>query len=257
MKHLKLFQTEAEYTAYKDSDDFVLPNVSYAVDSTKKFYSPLIVESYKMVDLGLPSGLKWADRNIGAASPEDAGLYFQWGDTVGYTAEQVEAGEKTFNGPNYFDTSDNGSTFNKYATDKLTVLEASDDAAYINMGSKYRMPTKADFEELIDNTTVTYIDIEDNEFAKEQAWIEAGRFKGIKLTGINGNSIFIPAEGEAGGSAVWEDKYFLSLWSSELSGRKQNSTYAYYLSDCGETCILGVNTAGQRFSGMPVRGVCN
>ena len=48
------------------------------------------------VDLGLPSGLLWADRNVGAESPEDPGLYFQWGDTVGYTAEQVANGEKSF-----------------------------------------------------------------------------------------------------------------------------------------------------------------
>lgn len=48
--------------------------------------------SYKAIDLGLPSGILWADRNIGAATPEDSGLYFQWGDTQGYTAEQVGNG---------------------------------------------------------------------------------------------------------------------------------------------------------------------
>lgn len=50
-------------------------------------------DSYKAIDLGLPSGILWADRNIGAATPEDSGLYFQWGDTQGYTAEQVGNGE--------------------------------------------------------------------------------------------------------------------------------------------------------------------
>lgn len=48
---------------------------------------------YRLVDLGLPSGTLWADRNIGAASPEDAGLYFQWGDTQGWRRDQVGTGE--------------------------------------------------------------------------------------------------------------------------------------------------------------------
>ena len=44
---------------------------------------------YELIDLGLPSGTLWMDRNIGASSPEDAGLYFAWGETQGYTADEV------------------------------------------------------------------------------------------------------------------------------------------------------------------------
>lgn len=93
MKYLKYFKTEAEYNAYIQSEDFVLPNVSYTVDSDNVFYHVVATETgeykifllekknisgltYNMVDLGLPSGLLWADRNVGASSPEEFGTYF-------------------------------------------------------------------------------------------------------------------------------------------------------------------------------------
>ena len=88
--------------------------------------------AYQMVDLGL--SVKWADRNVGATSPEDAGLYFQWGDTVGYTADQVGK-DKVFSLDTYFDTTDGGNTYNKYSNEGgLTTLESEDDAATIHMG---------------------------------------------------------------------------------------------------------------------------
>lgn len=84
MKYLKKFNTEIEYTDFAESDKYILPNVSFITNGENVMFNPAPVGPvYKMVDLGLPSGLKWADRNIGATSPEDYGLYFQWGDTVG------------------------------------------------------------------------------------------------------------------------------------------------------------------------------
>lgn len=262
MKHLKLFQTEAEYTAYKNSGDFILPNVSYTVDSPKTFYNPLIVESYKMVDLGLPSGLKWADRNIGAASPEDAGLYFQWGDTVGYTAEQVTNGEKRFASDwsdyfDYFDTIDYVVTFNKYTTDKLTVLQPEDDAATVNMGSEYRMPTEADFNELINNCTVTFIDRNGNEFSQSDAQNGTtleDNLKGIKFTGSNNNSIFIPAYSLCGdGSPASAYDNVGLLWASSLYS--DDSTYScyFFFDNYGNHYVL----SNYRYYGMSIRGVCN
>lgn len=254
MKYLKYFKTESEYNTFVQSEDFILPNVSYAVDADSVFYHIVKAETgdykiflsekknisgltYKTVDLGLPSGLLWADRNVGAASSEDAGLYFAWGDTVGYTSEQVINGEKAFSEDwsNYFDTTDGGDTFNKYAEDKLTVLEASDDAASVNMGSDWRMPTQAEMQELIDNTTLTFIDLQGNEFSQSEADADAiaqNNFKGIRFTGTNGNSIFIPASG------FCYDSYFLSdgndgygLWASGLnSDGSWDAWYLYF--DC-------------------------
>lgn len=79
MKYLKQFKQASEYEAFKESEDYVTPNVSYIVEDGNINYEPhvYVEPPFTMVDLGLPSGTLWADRNIGAASPEDVGLYFQ------------------------------------------------------------------------------------------------------------------------------------------------------------------------------------
>ena len=115
-------------------------NTAYLIDCKQ------IEIEYQLIDLGLPSGIRWADRNIGAMNPEDAGLYFQWGDTIGYTADQVGNG-KVFDWNSYFDTINSGNTFKKYNNNGgLTVLESIDDAATAHMGSKYRIPTSTEIQ---------------------------------------------------------------------------------------------------------------
>jgi hypothetical protein len=251
MKHLKLFLNDVDYQNYAKSDDYIKPNVSYAKDTDTVYYNPLIIESYKMVDLGLPSGLKWADRNVGASSPEDAGLYFMWGDTVGYTEEQINTDGTIFDWPNYPYTSDNGKTFTKYnATDKLTVLEASDDAATVHMGSEYRTPTKEEIEELINNTTYTFYDVDGNEaYSSTRGGI-------CKFTGANGNSILVPK------TDIWYRSYdgrIPCFTSSSSSGYDYDTSlpyyFAYFAFNYGGTNII--NASLQKILGLPVRGVCN
>ena len=112
---------------------------------------------YDYVDLGLPSGTLWSACNVGASKPSESGLYFQWGDTQGYTADQVGTGDgkKRF----ALDWSDYkwGETpnFTKYTTEGAT-LELEDDAAHVNMGGSWHMPTKEQIQELIDNTKSTW-----------------------------------------------------------------------------------------------------
>lgn len=291
MKYLKYFPTEAEYNAFIQSDNFILPNVSYALDTDNVFYNIVKTESgdykifllekkdisgltYNMVDLGLPSGLLWSDRNVGASAPEDFGTMFAWGETEGYnvsikycteaelcdymnplvgdemelTPDNIDdilnelhvidkditsigmgfATDKCFSDDwsDYFDTTDGGSTFNKYATDKLTVLQPEDDAATVNMGSEYRMPTKADFEELINNTTPTFIDLQDNEFsASEVENIDDDyfRIKVIKFTSNNGNSISIPLSGICLENSCYNVYLCLIQWSSSLYSNNSRS----------------------------------
>ena len=100
---------------------------------------------HKYVDLGL--SVKWATMNIGATTPEDYGNYYAWGEikTKG-----------TYDWGNYFDTNDVGNTFTKYNNEGgKTVLDPEDDAAHVNWGGSWRMPTLAEWQELIDNCTWT------------------------------------------------------------------------------------------------------
>lgn len=296
------------YVAYSVKDKGVIytivPNESgtmYTVYRVvKKDISGL---EYNAVDLGLPSGLKWADRNVGATDPEEYGSYFQWGDTEGFTYEgkgeitaaqlatvlQLEGGDemevtadnvhdiltmmsgsdpgydlsifglgasldKVFNWDNYFDTTDGGSTFNKYATDKSTVLESGDDAATVNMGSEWKMPTTEEIRELINNTTPTFIDLRDNEFTQEEANnddIWRGNLKGVRFTAENGNSIFIPAAGDCDIAILDGMGYHGSLWSSSLGDDYSMNGRAllfYYDGDLKQY-------SGNRYFGHPIRGV--
>lgn len=300
------------YVAYSIADDKVIYTI--IPNETGTMYTVYLVEqsdisgiTYNAIDLGLPSGLKWADRNVGSDSSEEYGCYFAWGDTIGYKykgVQQLSAAEvatlmqpimfpdpsaddyveltednigdilveqgiegtdltaigggfvknKLYNWSNYFDTTDGGSTFTKYATNKLITLDASNDAAVVNMGDSWRMPTNSEFTELINNTTPTFIDLDGNEFTKSKAQsgaIESYNLKGIKLTGSNGNSIFIPAAGYCDGTMLSGVGCYGDLWSSSL--HTSNSQLARYM---GFNCLgnFGVYNYS-RYYGRSVRAV--
>jgi hypothetical protein len=116
------------------------------------------VSKYNWVDLGLPSGLKWATCNIGATSPEEYGLYFAWGETQGYVGctDTKQFIEEDYELLDYMDIYNH--VYKKYDpnVDNLTTLELSDDAAYLS-DNLCRIPTLEDFEELVNNTTGTWI----------------------------------------------------------------------------------------------------
>lgn len=141
-------------------------------------------ETDEFVDLGLPSGTLWATRNVGADRPEDCGTYFAWGET----APKELYDWKSYRHGNCID---NWFSISKYCTnsdwgldgfvDSLTVLEPSDDAATVNWGNDWRMPTREEWEELYQNSS--YI------------WTTQNGVDGRLLTGPNGNSIFLPATG--------------------------------------------------------------
>jgi hypothetical protein len=256
MKYLKAFETEAEYTAYKNGSYFVTPNVSYIRENGVIEYNKASLR-YNTVDLGLPSGILWVDRNVGASSPEEAGLYFQWGDTVGYTAEQAFNGEKIFDWTSYFDTTDNGATFIKYSNDKLTALETSDDAVIANMGSEYRMPTKDEVDELRDNCSITFIDLQGNEYRYPEGpndpTIDTNNLKGIRFASkVNSNSIFIPASGLCVENYLYEVNNCGRSWASGFDVGDRSSSAQSIHFDC-YGCNLGVNE--YRCYGFSIRGV--
>ena len=189
---------------------------------------------YYYVDLGLPSGLKWATCNVGANSLEDYGDLFAWGETEP---------KDSFMLSNYRYCVDSRETLTKYCTnsqygyngftDGLTTLEASDDAATVNWGSGWRMPTRTEAVELINNCTAT--------------WFTINGVSGMLYVGPNGNNIFMPASGVSGSDIGFQSEY----WSSSLSTSTQFAAYNIY-SHIGE-CSMGSTL--YRMHGLPVRAI--
>lgn len=190
---------------------------------------------YAWVDLGL--SVVWATMNVGASSPEEHGGYYAWGET-----EPKEVYDwstyKWCNGSStsltkYNTNSNNGTVDNK------TQLELTDDAAYINWGGNWRMPTDAEMTELREQCTWT--------------WTTQNGENGYKVTSkSNANSIFLPAAGYRGGNSFINVGNSGFYWSSSL---RTDSPYgAWYVS----VSYLGNVRRGNdyRYSGHSVRPVC-
>lgn len=212
MKYLKLFNNEDSYLAYRDSSDYLKPNVSLCKENKAVYYNystPSMSSEYEYVDLGLSSGTKWAAKNVGASKPSDYGLYFQWGDISGYTADQIGEGDgkKKFaaDWTDYkWNPSADGKTFTKYTKigDKL---DLEDDAAHVNMGGTWHMPTPEQIEELINETTT--------------AFTTSDGVSGMTFTSKNdiSKSIFIPSAGDALDGAVEYSGVDGYIWSCMLN----------------------------------------
>ena len=190
------------------------------------------IDGRDYVDLGLPSGTLWATCNVGASSPEDYGDYFAWGETSAKTM---------YNWSTYFDTKDNGNTFNKYNNnDGLTILEPEDDAAYKNWGPAWRMPSKDQIDELINSNYTT------------TEWTTQNGVQGRLITSkSNGNSIFLPAAGVRTISYLVEvgsDGYY---WSRTLHESDPGGAWFLGLTSNGINWGEGMRPNG--FSVRPVR----
>ena len=167
-------------------------------------------ENELYVDLGLPSGTLWATCNIGATSPEDYGDYFAWGETEGYND-----GKTTFDWSTYKWCEGSDNTMTKYCTDSgygyngftdaKTELDLEDDAAYVNWGPAWRMPSFEQFDELINSSYTT------------TEWTTQNGVNGRKITSkTNGNSIFLPAAGYRLGSFLISAGSYGIYWSRTL-----------------------------------------
>ena len=196
-----------------------------------------IADGHEWVDLGLPSGTKWASTNVGANSPEDFGYYFAWGETES---------KSTYNWSTYKWCRGSSTTLTKYCTSSSygtvyykTTLELSDDAAYVNWGTFWRMPTDVEIDELKDTSYTTWI------------WTTQNGVKGYKVTSkTNGNSIFLPAAGTRGDSDLINAGSNGFYWSSSLS--TGGSNYAFYLTFNSDRVRRLDN---DRLYGHPVRPV--
>jgi len=153
------------------------------------------------VDLGL--SVKWASCNLGASSPEEYGDYYAWGETQ----PKLEYSWESYK----FGTSQSG-PFSKYnvrstygTVDNKSVLESVDDAAHVKLGGSWRIPTNEEWTELRTKCTWT--------------WTTQNGVEGIKVTGPNGNSIFLPAASGSKGE----------YWSSSLDTYQPHAAWYVFI----------------------------
>jgi uncharacterized protein (TIGR02145 family) len=168
------------------------------------------------VDLGLPSGMLWATCNVGSTTPEGYGNYYAWGETT--TKETYNSSTYTYSG-------------------NPTTLPSSADAATANWGTGWRMPTKEEFEELNSNCTVT--------------WTTQNGVNGRLFTGLNGNSIFLPAAGRRGESGLGFAGSLGNYWSSSLY--TDGPRYPWNLFFDSDYCRMEYSN---HYIGFSVRPVC-
>lgn len=194
-------------------------------------------------------GTKWATMNVGATAVTDVGLYFQWGDVSGYTESQVGSGtgKKYFDWPDYKygnGTSSPGITgMTKYnTTDGKRILEMSDDAARVNWGGSWRMPTTDEFKTLLEYVTT--------------AWTsnyQSSGVAGLICTDITDSSkvLFFPAAGSCYAGKLYYKNTDGLYWTNSVYGPWSDSAY-HFLSYSYDA---DWDRANGRFYGYSVRGV--
>lgn len=188
---------------------------------------------YNYIDLGLPSGTLWATCNVGANKPTDVGLYFQFGDTVGYLKDQIGK-DKQFVWSDY---NCRWKDIFEHATNNA-ILKLEDDAAHINMGGNWHIPTPKQIKELTTNTIST--------------WTIHNGVNGKMFTSKRDSSkfIFIPAAGMGLGGSVQNSGRYGFIWSSML-----NMDDIDYGQDLRFNQYNAYLSSHIRFVGFSVRGV--
>ncbi|MBR3758730.1 MAG: DUF1566 domain-containing protein [Bacteroidaceae bacterium] len=157
------------------------------------------INGHEWIDLGL--SVKWATCNVGASKPKDYGDYYAWGETTTKSGDYYWDTYKWCKGTN--DTMTKYCTDSDYGTvDNRTTLTSSDDVATVKWGSKWRMPTLEEMKELVEDCTWT--------------WTTQNGVEGMKVTGPNGNSIFLPAAGYRHGTDLDLRGSLGTYWSATL-----------------------------------------
>lgn len=173
----------------------------------------VVAEGHRFIDLALPSGVMWAETNIGADTEADAGMYFAWGETK----EKTTYDWSTYK---YWSAPDSSTT--KYAAaSEPTTLLAADDAATCNWGDFCRMPTDAELAELRDTANCRW------------TWTTRRSSDGTEVNGYevsskrNGQKIFLPAGGYRDNNIVCRNLANGLYWSA--SAEPNDHTQARYI----------------------------
>ena len=182
------------------------------------------------IDLGLPSGTKWAPWNVGASKPEEYGGYYAWGET-----EEKEV----YDWSTYIHCDGTGETCHDIGTN---IAGTKYDVAHVKWGGSWTMPTLNQVQELLDNCS--------------SEWTTVNGINGRKFTGPNGNSIFIPAAGYR-----WHPSLIFVgsrgiYWSSSLSESSPSNAYNLLFDSSSAECSNGHSRETGR-SVRPVSGGSN
>ena len=221
--YVRAYAVNSKGTSYGEQKSF----------TTKNSSDPAYYHGY--VDLGL--SVKWATCNVGADSPEDYGDYFAWGETEP---------KSTYNWSAYKWCQGDSDNLTKYCThsyygtvDNKTQLDLSDDAAHVNWGGAWRMPTHDELTELIEGCSWT--------------WTTQNGVNGYKVTSkTNGNSIFLPAAGARDDSSLYNAGTYGYYWSSSLNTDYPGRAGAV----CFFSSLVEQSSDYPRYYGFSVRSVC-
>ena len=209
-----------------------------------------------MIDLGLPSGTKWACCNVGAQSPEETGCYYAWGETTG-SCEGKTIFDWEYYKYNHYDINDENSKYGncltKYCqdseygyngfTDELTTLESTDDAATVNWGDQWRMPNRTEMNELINKNNTSWTVTTLNGVA--------GLLVTSLVEGYTDKSIFLPFTGWFDWKTVDDFGVYAEYWTSSVYHNPYSQAYRMYIDNSGKK---GSGTR-ERDTGLTIRPI--
>ena len=243
--------TQGEQTEQTDQNGSSENNGNKEEEKNEPETPAIDYNGHAYVDLGLPSGLKWATCNVGSSKPEEYGNYYAWGEVEPKevydwsTYKFMDSSVNDWNGVNKYTVADSRNEYGdvvwydnsgNFIGDNKTVLEKEDDAAFVNMGGSWRMPTKAEQDELRTECSWT--------------WTTLNGVNGYNVEGPNGNSIFLPAAGCRSDGDLGSAGSGGFYWSSSLYAYLSGSAYCLDL-DSDDVSWDGYD----RYYGQSVRGV--
>lgn len=182
------------------------------------------------IDLGLPSGVRWAEMNLGSRSYEDPGLYTSWGNIFAYrpTSALNFEGVYEFTQSNY-ETSPASAISGNITTEY--------DVAHELMGGRWRIPSRADYEELVANCDISAI-------------VRNGRAGILCVSLINGQSVFIPCTGYAFRSTLYSFATMVRLWLTDGTNEQTSKGIAFNVGESSPRII-----SDRRYLGFAIRPV--
>ncbi len=206
------------------------------VNQVKSVIIKNISNGHEYVDLGL--SVKWATCNVGASKPEEYGDYFAWGETTSQSNNRYYWDSYKLCKGSYTTTTKYCTNTSYGTVDNKTTLELTDDAAHVNWGGSWRMPTKTEQDEL--KTKCTWV------------WTTQNGVKGYKvMSKTNGNSIFLPAAGSRRVAPLDDVGTQGNYWSSSLCTNNSYSAYSLFF----DWNHANTNDNTHRVSGLSIRAV--